>query len=108
MRTAIVALVMIVAAAAVPGAETFTGIITDNMCAKADHSQMRMGATDGDCAAACVDAHGAVFVLFDGRNAYTLSGDQKLEAFAGQKVTVTGTLDQKTQTIRVDSIALAK
>jgi len=88
--------------------QTFTGIITDNMCDRADHSRMRMGSTDAECTIACIDAHGALYVLFDGKEAYALSDQQKPEKFAGQKVTVTGTLDAKTKTIKVDSITASK
>src|SRR5262247_1802093 len=84
--------------------QTFTGTITDDMCAKADHSGMRMGPNDAECTKACVALHGAAYVLYDGKSAYVLS-DQKLpEKFAGQKVTVTGALDAKTKSIRVESI----
>jgi hypothetical protein len=93
---------------AAPAKQKFTGTITDSMCSQADHSQMKMGPTDADCTKACVDIHGAMYVLYDGKQAYTLS-DQKTPAnFAGKKVTVTGTLDAKTKTIQVDSIAAAK
>jgi hypothetical protein len=91
-----------------PGKRKFTGAITDGMCAKADHSQMQMGPTDADCTKACVDVHGALYVLYDGKVAYTLSDQKTPEKFAGQKVTVTGTLDAKTETIQVDSITAAK
>src|SRR4051812_36695551 len=74
---------------------TFTGTITDGMCAAADHSQMKMGPTDAECAAECVSAHGALFVLFDGKNAFTLSDQKTPEKLAGRKVTVTGTLNAK-------------
>jgi hypothetical protein len=90
--------------AAAPGKQTFTGVITDSMCATGDHSRMRMGSTDAECTIACVEAHGAQYVLYDGKQSYTLSDQQKPEKFAGQKVTVTGTLDAKTKTIQVDSI----
>jgi hypothetical protein len=93
---------------AAPAKLTFTGLVTDSMCATADHSQMRMGPTDGECAVACVQAHGATYVLFDGKRAYNLSDQKTPEKFAGKKVTVTGTLDAKTLTIRVDSIGAAK
>ena len=83
---------------------TFTGTITDDMCANADHSQMQMGPTAEACAKACVEEHGAAYVLFDGTNAYTLSDQRLPERFAGTKVRVTGTLDAKTKTIRVNSI----
>src|SRR5215813_3779561 len=83
---------------------TFTGVITDSMCAAADHSRMRMGSNDAECTIACIDAHGASYVLYDGKNAYALSDQRMPEKFAGKQVTVTGTLDAKTKTIRVDSI----
>lgn len=108
MRTAIVAVLVIVAASAAHGARTFTGTMSDDMCTKADHSQMRMGSTDAECATACVSAHGATYVLYDGKNVYKLNGRQPLDRFAGQRVRVTGALDAKTQTIQVDSITLAK
>ena len=100
-----VALMAIAAlAAAPPGKRTFTGVITDSMCATGDHSQMKMGPTDGECTKACVDVHGAAYVLYDGKQAYTLSDQQTPEKFAGKKVIVTGKLDPKTKTIQVSSI----
>lgn len=69
---------------------------------------MRMGPTDAECTVACVNAHGASYVLYDGKQAYILSDQKTPEKFAGKKVTVTGTLDAKSKTIRVDSIAPAK
>jgi hypothetical protein len=97
-----------VATSAAAGPKTFTGIISDDMCARGDHSQMRMAPTDAECTIACVSAHGAAYVLYDGKNVYALSGRQALEKFAGHKVKVTGELDEKTQTIRMDSITSAK
>jgi hypothetical protein len=104
------ALILFTAAAlaAAPDKQTFTGTITDDMCGKADHSQMRMGPTDAECTIACVSAHGALYVLYDGKNIYTLSDQQTPEKFAGRRVKVIGTLDSKTKTIQVDSIAAAK
>jgi len=87
--------------------QTFTGRITDNMCAKGDHSQMKMGEDDAECTVACVRAHGALYVLYDGKTAYTLSDQTIPEAYAGSKVTVRGTLDAKTNTIHMDRIAAA-
>jgi hypothetical protein len=49
-----------------------------------------------------------MYVLSVGKEAYTLSDQKTPEKFAGKKVTVTGTLDAKTKTIQVDSIAAAK
>jgi hypothetical protein len=103
-----VTLAVVSALSAAPAKQTFSGTITDDMCAKADHSGMRMGPNDAECTKACVALHGAAYVLYDGKSTYILS-DQKLpEKFAGQKVTVAGALDAKTKTIRVESIASAK
>ena len=88
--------------------QTFTGTITDSLCAQAGHAQMRMGPTDADCVKACIAAHGAMYVLFDGKDVYTLSDQATPEKFAAQRVTVVGTLDGKTKTIQVQSINAAK
>ena len=96
------------AALAAPPKQTFTGVITDSMCEDGDHSHMRMGPTDAECTKACVDAHGATYVLYDGKQAYTLSDQKTPEKLAGKMVTVTGTLDAKTKTIKVDTISAAK
>jgi len=87
--------------------QTFTGVITDDMCAKADHKSMNMG-PDAKCVAECIKGMGGKYVLYDGKAAYILS-DQKAPAkFAAQKVAVTGPLDANTKTIKVDSIKAAK
>ena len=88
--------------------QTFTGTITDDMCGATGHAQMRMGPTDGECTVACVLAHGAHYALSDGKSLYILSDQKTPEQFAGQKVTVVGTLDAKTMTINVESISAAK
>jgi hypothetical protein len=109
MKPLLVGLLITVAIpAAQQGKRQFTGTITDSMCPAADHSGMRMGPTNAECTIACVGAHGALYVLYDGKNAYTLSDQKMLEKFAGQKVNVTGALDSKTMTIRVDAISAAK
>ena len=86
----------------------FTGVITDSMCATGDHSGMHMGSTDGECTTACVEAHGATYVLYNGKEAVNLSDQKAPEKFAGKKVKITGTLDAKTKTIQVMSIAASK
>ena len=83
--------------------QTFSGTITDDECP----SGMRMGSTDAACAIACVDDHTVEFVLFDGEATYLLSDQDKSREFAGKKVAVVGTLDSKTQTIQVNSMAAA-
>jgi hypothetical protein len=108
MKSLIFTVVVICALAVSQAKRTFTGTITDSMCEQADHSRMKMGPTDGECTVACVNAHGAEYVLYDGKEAYPLSDQQTPEKFAGKKVTVTGTLDSKTKRIQVESISAAK
>lgn len=67
-----------------------------------------MGPTDAECVLACLRAHGASYVLYDGKDVYELSDQEKPKEFAGKRVTVTGTLDGKTKTIQVDSITAAR
>ncbi len=108
-RTLVVGLLSVTGLSAAQSTQTFTGIITDDMCAtKAGHASMRMGPTDADCTKACIVSHGAQYVLFDGTDAYILSDQQAPEKFAAQKVAVVGTLDAKTKTIRMQSISPAK
>jgi hypothetical protein len=97
-------LLAVAALSAAQAKQTFVGTITDDMCAKNGHAQMRMGPTDADCTVACVMAHDAKYVLYDGKEVYILSDQQTPEKFAGQKVRVVGTLDAKTRTIAVESI----
>lgn len=108
MRIALPALPLIALMSAAQDTRTFTGTISDDMCGRGDHSQMRMGPTDAECARACIESHGASYVLFDGREVYTLAGSQKPDAFAGRKVRVVGVLDAKTRTITVSSIVQAQ
>ena len=108
ISTALSALFAFAALTGAADKQTFIGTITDDMCPKADHSQMQMGPTDAACALACVSAHGASYLLYDGKNAYTLSDQQMAEKFAAKKVRVTGTLDTRTKTIQVDSIIAAQ
>ena len=108
MKHLILSLLAIGTLAAAQRKQTFTGVITDSMCATADHSKMQMGPTDAQCTVACIMEHGATYILYDGKQAYTLSDQRTPEKFAAQKVKVTGTLDAKTKTIQVDSITAAK
>ena len=103
MKPLVVSLVLVAAVAAAQGKRKFTGVITDSMCSSGDHKGMRMGPTDAECTVACVLAHGALYVLYDGKEVYTLSDQMTPEKFAGKKVTIRGTLDAKTKTVHMDS-----
>jgi hypothetical protein len=108
MKLVISSLLAVAALSAAQTKQTFTGTITDSMCEKGDHSGMRMGPTDAECTAACVSEHDASYVLYDGKEVYTLSDQRAPEKFAGRRVMVVGQLDAKTKTIKVDSIAATK
>jgi hypothetical protein len=87
---------------------TFTGVVTDTMCG-ADHAMMNVK-PESKCVRDCVKSDPSKFkyALYDGKNVYILSDQQAPEKYAAQKVSVRGTLDPKTSTIHVDSIAPAK
>ena len=102
---------IVVAAAALAfsahAAQKFTGTITDDMCAKANHKDMNMG-DDVKCVDECIKSMKGKYMLYDGKDTYALS-DQKAPAkFAAKKVTVTGTLDAATKTITVEKIEATK
>lgn len=81
--------------------QTFTGVITDSMCGK-DHAIMKVS-PDSKCVVECVKS-GSKYALFDGKTVYILSDQKSPEQFAGKKVRVTGTLYEKTQILKLDSI----
>jgi hypothetical protein len=82
-------------------AETFSGVITDTMCG-AQHTMMK-GASDDKCVKMCIKGS-SEYALFDGQHVLKLSNQSKPAKFAAQKVNVTGTLDEKTKTIKVTAI----
>lgn len=108
MRSLVIGILAVAGLAAGQGKQTFTGVITDSQCADANHGRMRMGDTDAECAKACNEEHSASWVLYFGGAAYELTDQKTPAAFAGKKVTVAGTLDAKTKTIKVESIVAAK
>lgn len=99
------------AALAAQTAQTFTGEITDAACAgMGGHKAMlEKGESNKDCTLSCVKA-GSKFVLYDAgkKMVYQLDDQKKPAAFAGAKVTVSGTLDAASKTIHITDIAAAK
>jgi hypothetical protein len=93
--------------------KTFKGEIGDSSCAMNIHSLTRshqemlksgkMGTTAADCSHYCVQHLSAEYVLADKKSVYHLDPASQAEAekLAGQKVTLKGTLDEKTNTIHV-------
>ena len=100
-----IALISAALAVAAPGAQMFTGTITDTMCGR-DHKAMNV-APESKCVTECVKA-GSKYALYDGKKVYVLSDQQTPAKYAAQKVMVHGTLDEKAGTIKVESIAPAK
>lgn len=83
--------------------QTFTGIISDNMCGK---QHMMKDAPAAKCTRVCVQG-GSDYALVVGDKVYTLKGDKaQIDKFAGEKATVTGTA--KEGTITVESIAASQ
>jgi hypothetical protein len=96
---------LLFAGALLAGAATFNGVITDTMCGK-NHAMMGVK-PDSKCVLECVKDKSVKFALYDGKEVYVLSDQKTPEQFAGQKVTVTGTLNEKTKILKVDSISAA-
>jgi len=107
---ALVALLALAATFMMGATQTFTGVVTDDMCAKSgglNKHTMAPGKPDAVCVRECVKA-GAKFALYTAdKKVYILKGDLKqIDALAAQKVTVTG--DLAGNAIAVKSIAAAK
>lgn len=81
---------------------TYSGEIMDSHCAAMGNHGGKDAKT---CTLGCVKG-GASFVLYDAskKAVYQLDDQMKPRDFAGQKVKVTGTLDQATKTIHVTDI----
>jgi len=89
------------------GQKIFTGTITETMCG----TKHNMGiAPDAKCVRDCVkmDPKKWKYALQIGDKLYVLSDQQTTQKFAAQKVTVTGTLFEKTGILKVDAIEAMK
>ena len=91
-----------------PGAQTFTGVVTDTMCG-ASHEMMQV-TPHAKCVRECVrmDPSNYKYALYDGKTAYTQSDQKTPEAYAAQKVKITGRLDQASKVIEVEKIEAAE
>jgi len=87
--------------------QTFKGEIMDSQCAALGGHQImeQKGESAKDCTNRCVGMGGR-YTLFDPatKTAYQLDDQKKSATFAGAKVSVTGTLNAATKTIKVASI----
>jgi hypothetical protein len=83
------ALVIAFALSSLAAKTTVTGVLTDDMCTK---KHMMPGKSNADCVRECIK-HGAKYVVVAQGKVLEVQGDQnKLNALAGMKVTVTGNL----------------
>ncbi len=111
---ALVAVVVTSPIACPDSKKSFRGEIADTQCALNVHSlsqshkemiAMEPGVkTNAECARFCVKNRGGRFVLQVKDKVYRLDKPEQAEPFAGQQVTIVGTLDTKTNTITVRSI----
>ena len=91
---------------------SYKGEIMDAPCAKmGSHGAMmkQEGATSAkECSDKCVQS-GSKYVLYDKthKRTYSLDDQDKAKQFSGQQVTVKGTLDRATRTIKVESMDAA-
>jgi hypothetical protein len=110
MKTAFIALALTLTTGvgfAGQQSRTFTGVISDSMCLR-DHTAMKVSPVS-KCVNDCVKASKDIrYSLIAGKNAYTLSDREKPARFAGQKVSVKGVLQAKTNVIEVESIEPAR
>lgn len=108
--TEVISTLLLVAALGLTQGRSFTGEIMDSQCAgMGSHARMMAGmdAKDAkDCTQKCVHQMAGKYTLFDpaAKTAYQLDNQEKAAAFAGRKVSVKGTLDAATKTIRVETI----
>jgi hypothetical protein len=94
------------------GPQTFTGEIMDSVCAKnGSHDEMMeemksMGRDKITCSQKCIQL-GGKYVLYDTARkvVYNLDDPDKVDAFAGRKVRISGTLEKNK--IKIASIQAA-
>ena len=121
-KKAIFAGVLALASMLLAGAEdkprVFTGEIADSQCSMNVHSLTRshtemmknknMGGTPTNCTNYCIKYLGGDLVLANGDTVYHLDDQDRPASFAGLKVKLTGTLNEKTKTIHVIDIKAAQ
>ena len=96
-RIAALATLAVTFAAAPLLAESFTGVVSDAMCAK---DPVKASSPDhADCAKKCIEGGSPAVLIIKGK-VYQVSNPDMLKAHAGEKVTVDATLDKDTLTIK--------
>jgi hypothetical protein len=86
--------VFLAASAFAQKAQTFTGTISDSMCTNKHMLDHMKATSEADCVRKCAK-EGFDYALVVGKDYYILKGDpQTFDKYAGQKVTVKGTLNK--------------
>ena len=78
-------------------AESFTGWVSDAMCAK-DPAKVS-SADHADCAKKCIEGGSPAVLVVNGK-VYQISNPDMIKGHAGEKVTVDASLDNGTLTIK--------
>src|SRR6201987_2705550 len=96
------------------GPRVFRGEVSDSQCAMNVHSLTRshqemlkskaMGGTSNTCSSYCIEHLGGTLVLSAGKDVYRLDRPDLVHGFEGQKVKISGTLDQKVNQVPVIKI----
>jgi hypothetical protein len=95
-RIAVITLALTLSAASA-WAESYTGVVSDAMCAK---NPAKASSPDhAACAKKCIEGGSPAVLIVDGK-VYQVSNPDTLKDHAGQKVTVDATLDNGTLTIK--------
>lgn len=94
----------------------FHGEVSDSQCALNVHSLTRshqemlksksMGGTSNTCSVYCIEHLGGYVVLSVGNDVYRLDRADLVHGYEGQRVVVTGSLDEKLKQIHVVKIDL--
>ena len=71
-------------------AETYTGVVSDAMCAK--NPAKASAPEHAACAKKCIEG-GSPAVLIVGSKVYQVTNRDKLDAYAGKKITVDASMD---------------
>ena len=120
MRLRFIAVVLILASASLSQvkSQVFMGEIADSSCAYNVHSLSRShkemlkskewGTTAADCTRRCVKKFGSSYVLVRGNDVYKLEQQDLADKFAGQKVKISGALDDSSKSIHIESIEADK
>lgn len=96
-RIAALATLALTFTAASAFAESYTGWVSDAMCAK---NPAKVSSADhADCAKKCIEGGSPAVLVVDGK-VYQVSNPDKLKDHAGEKVTVDATMDNGALTIK--------